>query len=215
MVEAVAAAEKRSADTTAEEYASRGYEVARDCELEFFPGFSADIVARRGSEAKVVEVKTRSSLRIQPQVHELARILRNKPGWSFDLVLVGEPDILEPPKVMNMVDRETLDLRISEAEDALASGLHAAAFLVTWSVCEAALRAVVEPANEDLQRISPTQDALDRAAFDGAIDREDYDFLADAMKIRNALAHGFGVDEPEPGQVVALLEIAKKILGNR
>lgn len=212
MVEAVADAEKKLADIKASEYISRGYEIERNCELDFLPGFAADIVARRGNETRVIEVKTRSSLRLLPQVHELARILRGMPDWSFDLVVVGEPDILEPPKGMQMVVKEAIDLRIKKAEAVLSSGYAEAAFILAWSACEAALRDALDPREDDRQRITPTHHLLERAGFEGTIDRADYLHLVDSMKIRNALVHGFGIEEIEDRQVIDLLKVARRLL---
>ena len=54
--------ERQFAAKIAAEYTSRGYQVSRDQLLEFFPGFRADLVVRKGDETKVIEVRARSSL---------------------------------------------------------------------------------------------------------------------------------------------------------
>ena len=76
---------------TAEEYRSNGYEVQLEAFLDFFPNFRADLLVRKGDEVKVIEVKSRPSLAADPRVSELAKLIESKPGWSFELVLVGEP----------------------------------------------------------------------------------------------------------------------------
>ena len=68
---------------TAEEYRKKGYEVALESQLDFFPGFRADLLVRKNDETKVIEVKSRSSLALNPKIGELARIIDSKPGWSF------------------------------------------------------------------------------------------------------------------------------------
>ena len=60
---------------TAEEYRSRGYEVLAEASLDFLPGFTADLLVRKGDEVKVIEVKSRPSLAADPKVSELARII--------------------------------------------------------------------------------------------------------------------------------------------
>ena len=85
------------AKKTAEEYRSRGYEVVMEAPLEFFPGFIADLLVRKGDEVKVIEVRSRPSLAADPRIGELARRVESKPGWTFELVLVSEPEKLDSP----------------------------------------------------------------------------------------------------------------------
>ena len=83
---------------TAEEYRSRGYEVLVEASLDFLPGFTADLLVRKGDEVKVIEVKSRPSLAADPKISELARIIESKPGWTFELLLVSEPEKLDSPE---------------------------------------------------------------------------------------------------------------------
>ena len=94
MIDNVTDSEYLIARKTAEEYRSKGYEVLQETPLEFLPGFRADLVVRKGGEAKVIEVRRRSSLAANPKVRELAEIIDSMPGWSFELILVGEPEKL-------------------------------------------------------------------------------------------------------------------------
>ena len=83
---------------TAEEYRNKGYEVLFEAPLDLLPGFRADLLARKGDEVRVIVVKSRSSLAADPRIGELARLIDSKPGWSFELVLVSEPEKLDSPE---------------------------------------------------------------------------------------------------------------------
>ena len=85
------------AQKTAEEYQAKGYDVLREVPLDFFPGFRADLVVQKGADKRVIEVKKRSSLAANPRIRELAQIIDAKPEWSFDLLLVAEPEKLDSP----------------------------------------------------------------------------------------------------------------------
>ena len=98
MIDRVSNSEFLLTQKTAEEYRNKGYEVSRDVLLDFFPDFYADLVVQKGADRKVVEVKQRSSLAADPRIRELARIIDSKPGWSFELLLVGEPEKLDSPE---------------------------------------------------------------------------------------------------------------------
>ena len=212
VIEDIATAEKRAADRKAEEFRANGYEVARNSPVEFAPGYIADIVAVKGTDHRVVEVKTRSSLKALPQVEELALEVESQPDWSFDLVLVGEPGILDSPEATSLIDKAGMTQRIRQAETALSSGLTEAAYLLAWSVCEAALRNKIPEAQREPLRIFTSYNMLEVAGYEGVIDRADYNHLNDAMKVRNALAHGLGVDGLDAASVTALIEVAKRLV---
>ena len=128
---------------TAEEYRRKGYEVVLDAPLDFLPGFYADLVVRKHDEVKVIEIKSRSSLAANPRITELAQAVDSRPGWSFELLLVAEPEKLDSPEGARSFDRERVLQRLDEAEKSLASGLSEAALVLAWSACEAAARVLV------------------------------------------------------------------------
>ena len=93
MIENSTISEKLLADMTAEEYRNKGYEVSRETQLDFLPGFRTDLVVRKGDEVKVIEVKSRASLAANREIRELARVIHSKPGWIE--LEVGEPEKLD------------------------------------------------------------------------------------------------------------------------
>ena len=119
---------------TAEEYRSKGYEVLPEAALDFMPDFRADLLVRRGDEVKVIEVKSRPSLAADPKISELARIIDAKPGWSFELLLVGEPEKMDSPEGARSFDGENITARLEEAQKSLEGGFSEAAFLLAWSL---------------------------------------------------------------------------------
>ena len=126
-------AEYLLARKTAEEYRRKGYDVAIDVPLDFLPGFRADLLVRKPDEVKVIEVKSRSSLAADPGIRQLARVVDSRPGWSFELLLVAEPEKLDSPEGARSFDRGHVLQRIEEAEKALTSGLSEAALVLAWS----------------------------------------------------------------------------------
>lgn len=77
---AVSNTEARRLQQVAEEYRARGYEVLLEPQRNQLPRALArlhpDLVARKGEELVVVEVKSRSALKNNAQVQELARTVR-------------------------------------------------------------------------------------------------------------------------------------------
>ncbi len=212
MIEDIAILERKFVAKTAAKYRSRGYEVEEDCPLDFLPGFRADLVARKGDEVRVIEVKSRTSLAATPSLNELAEILYSKPGWSYDLLLVGEPEKLEAPEGSQPFAEEEIRRRLAEAEEVLEKGSGEAAYLLVWSACEAAIRNLIETAEISITRVTTASYVLDMAVMHGIISREDHDYLTDMMKYRNAIAHGFDVNGFSDEEVAELIEVVVRLL---
>ena len=212
MIEDIEILERKFIDKTVAKYRSRGYEVEENCPLEFLPGFRADLVVRKDGEVRVIEVKSRTSLAATPKLNELAEILYSKPGWSYDLLLVGEPEKLESPEGAQPFAEEEIRQRLAEAEKVLEKGSGEAAFLLAWSACEAATRNLIETEGISITRVTTAAYVLDMAVMHGIISREDYDYLTDMMKYRNAIAHGFDVNGFSDEKVTELIGVVLRLL---
>ena len=178
--------EKRAA-----EYRSRGYEVFQNASLDFFPEYRADLLVKKDGENKVIEITTRTSMALTPEIAELAEVLSSMPGWSFDLLLVGEPEKLDAPEDVRPFSGQEIIERIQGAERALESGLLAGSFLLAWSACEAALREMLSSEDFEIKRVTQSDYVLGFAASQGVISEADENFLAEMLAYRNAIAHGF------------------------
>ena len=199
------------AQKTAEEYRSQGYEVERGAPLEFLPGYRADLLVQKNDETKVVAVKARQSLAADPRIAELSRLLESKPGWSFELLLVSEPERVDSPEGISSLDGEHIARKLEEAERSLQVGLPEAAFLLAWSALEAAMRSLVEDQGITVTYITSPRFLLDQATFHGLISRDEYNDLSRMLKYRNAIVHGFGADDFDVELVTALFDTVRRI----
>ena len=200
------------AQKTAEEYRSRGYEVLLEAPLDFLPGRRADLLVRKGDEVKVIEVKSRPSLAADPKISDLARSIESKPGWTFELLLVSEPEKLDSPEGARSFESENIVHRFEEAEKALEAGLPEAAFLLAWAAHEAAIREVIAAQGIMNSRITGPGYVLDQAIFHGVISRDEYKTLKEMLKYRNAIVHGFSLSDFDAELVAELIEITRRIL---
>ena len=196
---------------TAEEYRNKGYEVLFEAPLDFLPGFRADLLVRKGDEVRVIEVKSRPSLAADPKLSELARLIDSRPGWTFELLLVGEPEKLDSPVGARPFESANIVQRIEEAEKSLEAGLLEAAFLLAWSALEASARNLLAAQGVSDRRITSSRFVLDQVVFQGAISREEYDALISMLEYRNAIVHGFGVDDFSNNMVTDLIETIRRI----
>ena len=197
---------------TAAEYRRKGYDVTEGELLDFLPGFRADLVIRKGDEARVIEVKSRASLAATPRITELARVIESQPGWSFELLLVGEPEKLDAPAKSKAFQRENILLRIEDAEKLLSLGHSDAALVLAWSACEAAARLAVTEQGVLDAGITSSEFVFDQAAYLGITSRTEYNRLRDVQKYRNAIVHGFSHDGFGDNLVAELTDTAQEIL---
>ena len=211
-MEDIAISERQFVAKKAAEYRSRGYEVFQEIPLDFMPGFIADLVVRKDGETRVIEVKTRTSLAVTPQMTELAEAISARPGWSFDLLLVGEPERLDTPESAQPFTESHIDRRINQAEKVLAMGFAEAAFLLAWSACEAAVRALAAADGVEIRRATHSGYILGQAVYHGAISRNDDAYLSDMLAYRNAIVHGFDVPDFDDERARELIAAARKLL---
>ncbi len=211
-MEDIVVTEKQHADVIAQEYIDKGYEVSREISLDFFPGILVDILVKKDDETKVVEVKSRSSLAKNPAISELARMLHSRPGWSFELNLVSEREKLDAPEDIRPFGGDDIIRRIEEAERLIGLGSIEAALVLAWSASEATVRMLIEEEGISINRVTSQAYTLGTAVSEGVISRDDYDYLTDVMKYRNATVHGFSADGFTVELVSGLIETTRRLL---
>ncbi len=211
MIEDTAYLEHLLLDKTAEEYRRKGYEVSLAAQLDFLPGFSPDLVVRKGDETVVVEVKARSSLAANPKIKEFAQVIQSKPGWNFELILVAEPEKLDSPENAQPLGIVGIMEQIEKAERALESDLPEAAFLLAWSACEAAIREKNASQGVSTKGISTASYVLNQAVSQGVISRDEYNKLTGMMRYRNAIAHGFSLNDFSDHLVKDLIKSVRRM----
>lgn len=194
----------RRVQEVAREYRSKGYEVIVEAAQlpEPLARFRPDVVARKGDEVVVIEVKPRGSLN-DPQLQELAKAVRAQPGWRFELiVLKPEPG----PGTTAWTAEEVADA-LRQVETILNSGHPEAALLLAWSAAEATLRILADKEGLVLERHDAPY-LVRMLVTRAVITREQYDQLWQALELRNAVAHGL---KPPKLEVVAIDGLWKMI----
>lgn len=203
--------ERQLASIVADEYRSKGYEVTPEASVHFMPGFRADLVARKGDEVRVVEVKTRASLKHSPQIVKLAEAVKTQPGWHFDLILVGDGEKVELPDApVAPLDAAAIARRLTFAETALAGAAPESALLIAWSALEGVLRGRLTTDAIVPERTIAPADVFKQAVFHGVITGDDYANWNDLRPQRNAIAHGFSV-KVSPATAASLIADVRRI----
>ena len=206
MQTSLASAGMRRVEQIAQEYRDKGYEVMVEPGPLQLPGpltgFRPDLVARRGDEVVVVEVKARELLG-DPRLQALAEAVRRQPGWRFELVLL-RPEL--GPAGTKEWSADDVAYNLGQVEQLLKSAHLEAALLLAWSAAEATLRLLA-----DRERLAPERNdapyLLKLLATRAVITRAQHDFIWDVLELRNAVAHGHKPPELDPLKIHGLCQI--------
>lgn len=214
MIDDLTLAERQIADIKAAEYQGKGYKVYRDAPLYFLPSYRADLLVEKDDQTTVIAVKTRPSLVANPSLRQFKRIINSRPGWTFELQLVGEPERVDATENAQPLDEVGILERISQAESLRESGLAEAGLLVAWTAAEGVLRMMVAAEGVAIERATDPAYIVSMAVAHGAIDRDTYHHLLRIMEYRNAIAHGFEVDDFRDAMVSELIDTVGSLLSD-
>jgi hypothetical protein len=209
------ASEREAIRQYADWYSRQGYQVSVEPpprELpEFLRTLAPDLIARRGDESIVVEIKTSSPASFE-QVQRLARALEHRAGWKLQVVYVdlADPEWQPPPRLPEASDLlASLDAIGSADEDENRSRPQ---LLLLWSIIEAAARHRLSPLKiPPTHRISSSA-LLKMLLTEGIIEEDRYSVLRRGLAVRNAVAHGFLNQMVDPALFEELRQAARDLL---
>ncbi|MEG3436274.1 hypothetical protein V0288_04010 [Pannus brasiliensis CCIBt3594] len=199
----------------ANDYKAKGFEVIFQPQTEDLPDFMKnyrpDLLARRGEESVIVEVKSRSSLdsATAQYLSSLSREIKKHPGWTFQLVMIN------PEKIDNNSEA-VYSWKLAEIEKKFANARQLiqypeAAILYLWSLIEALLRLLAEKEEVSIREVNPSY-LIKKLTVEGVIDRNEYQMLTNAFSLRNALAHGFTPLNLPSNSVEEFIKLTEQLL---
>ncbi|NOK31716.1 hypothetical protein HMI49_00680 [Corallococcus exercitus] len=199
----------------AADFKSKGYVVhvePQPLELPFeLLGYRPDLVAIKGDEGVVVEVKASTERLSIDRFREIAERIAEHKGWRFVLVTLDEPTGVGSPAVLSQTpDWAGLQQRMKVVDDLVRQGLWEPAVLYLWSVIEAALRRRAEQVHIPVERFPATR-LLDQLYSAGEISVKDFDGFRTVLHVKNQVAHGVMVII-EPGLLVRVTELTWGLL---
>ncbi|PIG93866.1 hypothetical protein [Gloeocapsopsis sp. IPPAS B-1203] len=200
----------------AQEYREKGYQVLFQPQLEELPdflrGYQPDMVAQRGEEKVVVEVKSRFSLNASSaqSLRYLAQEIEKHPGWRFELVMTNPNDSIHSTQIEGSLQEQEIASRVEVAKE-LADKHPESAILYAWALAEATLRLLAQREGLSLQGFDPAY-LLKQLVTEGVISKTEYDLLRNTSSLRNAIAHGFKAAQLTPNSVHELLGVTDQLL---
>jgi hypothetical protein len=207
--------EEKGIERTAQQYRDEGYAVTihpgEDRLPSFAKGMQLDLIATRGEEKVVVEVKrSRSELNGKSPVADLARTVNAQPGWRFDLVILDAESPVERIAAMSQEPSdEQLDDLLDRARKASSIGLREMAIVYAWAALEAAMRRLRNEVGLT-GKTTPTV-LLSSLYSNGYLTRNDFDRARTAATIRNQTVHGFVAPDVDPALIDDIITLAQKV----
>lgn len=179
----------------AQRYRDEGYDVRIEPSSGELPfdvgGYQPDLLAIRGDEHLMIEVKTSSRREPLDRLVAVANVVRQHPQWRF--LLVTSDDVARGDLVLPEQDLPTWsDLRkeLENVRQLETNGAHSAALLVTWSLLEGILRRHSWDEHLPIHRL-PTSALIKQMYSLGELSAAYYDSLLQILTTRNEAAHGF------------------------
>ena len=201
----------------AEQYRREGYQViprpGPDQVPPFVQGHDVNLLAFRDGEKVLVQVKVnREDLQKDRQLVPMAEAVNSQPGWRLDLVVLNadapayrvSPGASEPP-------REDIRRNLDQAEHLAKTDGLPVAVVMSWAALEAAMRYAARRAGIEPGNGAPSF-LLGALYSKGPLHREEFDRLNEAMKVRNALAHGMTVPDIDATLPHYIVSVARRLL---
>jgi REase_AHJR-like len=186
--------EQEALARVAQRYRDEGYDVIIHPQKGQVPSFLADfqldLIATRGTEGVVVEIKaSRIDLSKDPYIARMAEAVDAHPSWKLDLiVLEPETTVEKAAQEASEPSNEQLFQILQTAEELADKGYAPFACVMAWGGLEAAMRRLRGDA-ELYRHTNPTE--LMRTLYsNGFLSRDQFDRLRESYKVRSQVVHG-------------------------
>ena len=188
-------------------FEARGYRFTKEPNPaslpEFLKGRHLDAVAEKPGDNVIIEFKTRRSR----AGDILAQDLRNglEPGWSLQVIYGADQEPENP--VVPVANTPTFKREIDEIESLISGNHRRAAFVLTWSLLEAAVHRLRGTAS-----FRGTGQLVQFIAMQGVINAIEERRLRDLVRLRSQVVHG-GLDaKVGRNDVTFIRDIALRVL---
>jgi hypothetical protein len=187
----------------AERYEERGYVVTLGPPRSAIPfplgNYTPDILAIKGDEKVLIEVKTSGARINQESYFRLDQEVQRHPGWRFLLVTVSDAELQEyPSSVASNVSIESIRENLRNMDPLVDDPKMSRLVLPSlWMAYVSALRLLV--LDEDVELDDYTDLSLINKAYSGGmISIDEYETARHLMTLRNQAVHSFDTAATPP-----------------
>lgn len=181
----------------AKEYEGNGYHVMVEPDPSVIPfdlnNYRPDILATKGDENLIIEVKTRKNPKMMERYKEILRIVNQHKGWRFLLATVDEPGQPGNQAANVVLEEPSIAKAFRELEPLLQSDMYKLAVPYLWQIYMSGVRLVADKLEVPVD-ITSDRGVLDYMYSLGEISFEDYEASKKYFELRSKLVHFLGVN---------------------
>jgi REase_AHJR-like len=180
--------------STAQELLDNGYKVSIEPSNPDLPfelgGYHPDLIATKGDEGIILEVKTSLANLSVDRFQEIAERIATHDGWRFILITLDDTsESILPSGEQDLPSWEELKTRLSTLDTLIQDSLFEPALLFFSSILEAVLRKRAMNQNLPIWRF-PEKNLINHIFSSGEISMSDFDIFKNCLDLRNTAAHG-------------------------
>lgn len=183
--------------STAEDLRKQGYAVTVEPASAVIPfdlkQYRPDILASRGDENLIIDIKARGSRRSIERYKEIAEIVGSHKNWRFMLSTVDETEPDGYTAVGQRPDTDSLGRMLGKIDLLLSGENYDLAIPYLWLVYVSALRIVGERAKVPMDETSDGS-VLNYLYSMGELSADEYELAKNFLALRNKTAHRLDVE---------------------
>lgn len=201
--------------STVQELIDNGYKVSIEPSSSDLPfelgGYHPDLIATKGDEGIILEVKTTSNRLSVDRFQAIAEQIANHNGWRFLLITLDDTsESILPSGEKDLPSWEELKTRLSNLDTLIQASLFEPSILFYSSILEAVLRKRAINQNLPIWRL-PEKHLLNYVFSSGEISMSDFDIFKSCLDLRNKVAHGLATSI-DPNLLNSAIASIKKLV---
>ena len=201
--------------STVQELIDNGYKVSIEPSSSDLPfelgGYHPDLIATKGDEGIILEVKTSSNRLSVDRFQAIAEQIATHNGWQFLLITLDDTsESILPSGEKDLPSWEELKTRLSNLDTLIQASLFEPSILFSSSILEAVLRKRAINQNLQIGRL-PEKNLLNYIFSSGEISMSDFDIFKSCLDLRNKVAHGLATSI-DPNLLSSAIASIKKLV---
>lgn len=175
---------------------------------DFLGSYVPDALAQKPGHNVVIEVKRQQTRSVEYALRDIRRLFEGRSDWQFHVVFMGADDPLQSVTIPTSAPT-AIRSRMSEVRALITQGHRRPAFVMAWSMLEAALRALD---GEVGSRPRTPGTVVQTLAANGCIEPDTERRMRALIDLRNRIVHGDLVAEPETADIELVLTAIEETL---
>lgn len=178
--------------STASDLENQGYSVTIEPDPSEIPfdlhRYRPDILATRGDENLLIDIKTRGHQRSVERYREITKIVGSQQNWRFMLSTIDTIEPVESVLIESQADSQSLKNMLGKLEHLLSGDDYDLAMPYLWSIYISSLRTVGEKADVPID-ITSDKSFLNHMYSLGEMSFGEYEWAQQFLESRNRAVH--------------------------